>query len=126
MSRQEQINPVGVEIEATPDEWNALESLVDGSSGDPELEARFVGALILCVRVWKERQKKYGRANIARTGAPGVLVRIADKQARLEQAYKGKGFDSPDESVQDTWIDQANYGAIGLMCHKGWWPEARR
>lgn len=109
----------------TREESDALFRLVDGTSGDEEIEIQFVRAMLLGLRVFKQRQRKYGRENIAESGASGVRVRTADKLARLKQLYvAGKGAESTDESVQDTWLDVGNYGFIGLMVHMGTWPGA--
>ncbi len=110
----------------TDSERDAKAAMVDGSSGDVEIETAFVMCVLEALRVFKDRQKKYGRKNIARGGSSGVLMRIGDKQARLEQFYtEKKGGEVSDESVADTWIDQANYGLIGLMVNKGLWPGAK-
>jgi hypothetical protein len=74
------------------------------------------------VIVFKERQQKYGSNNIARRGAAGVVVRLDDKLARLEQLLKGCGSESTDESIEDTAIDIINYAGIALLCLKGRWP----
>lgn len=110
----------------TRQESDALFRLVDGTSGDEEIEIEFVRAMLLGLRVFKERQKKYGRENIAESGASGVRIRASDKMARLKQLYaNGKGAEVTDESVKDTWIDVGNYGFIGLMVHMGKWPGAK-
>jgi len=69
-----------------------------------------------------ERQIKYGSYNILDCGKPGIAVRLSDKAARLRHAWlHGRGADAPDESVDDTLIDAANYAIIGLMLGRGWW-----
>ena len=86
----------------------------------------FEEALDLCLadmrRVMIERQHKYGPDNIQDCGKPGVAVRLSDKAARLRHAWlDGRGVDAPDESVDDTLIDAANYAVIGLLLGRGWW-----
>ena len=69
-----------------------------------------------------ERQLKYGPTNIQDCGKPGIAVRLSDKAARLRHAWlNGRGVDAPDESVEDTLIDAANYAVIGLLLRRGWW-----
>ena len=69
-----------------------------------------------------ERQLKYGPTNIQDCGKPGIAVRLSDKAARLRHAWlDGRGADAPDESVDDTLIDAANYAVIGLLLGRGWW-----
>ena len=69
-----------------------------------------------------DRQRKYGPGNIARFGDYGVLVRCADKLARLERHYAQGVGDMPDESVEDAWSDLAVYATIALVCRRGAWP----
>jgi len=64
------------------------------------------------------KHQDYGPFNIA--NAPGgamngLLVRMHDKMARLENLYYKKS-DTPNyESIEDTFIDLANYAIIGLL-----------
>lgn len=70
-----------------------------------------------------KKQNDYGPYNIARApGGPmnGLLVRMFDKMARLEN-LRNKG-DTPNyESIEDTLIDLANYAIIGLLVQRGQW-----
>jgi len=43
----------------------------------------------------------------------GVLVRLTDKQSRIEQLVRGKT--PKHESLRDTLIDQAVYSLIGVL-----------
>jgi len=72
--------------------------------------------------IWKERQRKYGPGNIARRGPQGVMIRLDDKLARLDNVFFKGGKDTPDESVRDTLYDAANYPLIALACWLGEWP----
>lgn len=60
------------------------------------------------------KQHDYGHENIARFGAEGLLVRVHDKVARLENLT---GWDKKPkmESVKDTIDDIIGYCVIGLM-----------
>jgi hypothetical protein len=70
-----------------------------------------------------ERGIKYGPGNIAEFGDFGVLVRMADKMARLRNLYvNGAGGDVRDESVEDSLMDVANYAMIMLAWRRGLWP----
>ena len=85
------------------------------------------------VQLLDRKQQDYGSQNIARHGEFGVLVRCDDKTARLANLLKTlktmELTDDPDEqpetpkneSVLDSWLDLANYGLIGAMCHLGQW-----
>lgn len=67
-----------------------------------------------CVRVLIKKQKDYGPENIRRFGRPGLLVRLHDKIARLEN-LDSKNREPENESVYDTFLDIVNYTAIGIM-----------
>lgn len=66
------------------------------------------------------KQKDYGSGNISAFGEKGIIVRMNDKVERLKTlVWQDR---SPEhEKVEDTWLDIANYGIIGLLCHKGEW-----
>jgi len=96
--------------------------MVDGSSGDIILECAVVDVMTKAFKLWQDRQRKYGRGNIARTGAMGCYIRAEDKMSRLRRVYiQGKG-DMPDESINDTWLDLLNYAMMGYMCTNNLWP----
>lgn len=67
----------------------------------------------------------YGPKNIAQApGSPlnGLRVRMWDKLARINHLVdSGKTPDN--ESLRDSFLDLANYAAIGLMVLDGDWPE---
>lgn len=70
------------------------------------------------------KHQDYGPFNIANApGGPmnGLLVRMHDKMARLENLYYKKS-DTPNyESIEDTFIDLANYAIIGLLVQRRQW-----
>lgn len=70
------------------------------------------------------KQKDYGPENIARFGNIGLLIRMHDKIARLENIYqkcdgefnKAVNVNAvSDETIIDTLIDIIGYSAIALM-----------
>lgn len=69
------------------------------------------------------KHKDYGPMNIA--GAPGgpmngLRVRMYDKLARLNNLVDSG--DTPNyESIEDTFLDLANYAIIGLLVQRGQW-----
>lgn len=85
------------------------------------------------IQTLDRKQQDYGSQNIARHGEFGVLVRCDDKTARLANLLKNRKTmvlaDDPadcqmaprNESILDSWLDLANYGIIGAMCHLGEW-----
>lgn len=99
------------------------QGLVNGQSGDRDLEEVVAAAFVRCFRLWQQRQRKYGRGNISRHGALGCLIRDTDKTARLERYYlEGKKEELSDESVVDSWMDKVNYALMGLVCFEKNWP----
>jgi len=61
-----------------------------------------------------KKQKDYGHDNIARFGRIGLLVRVHDKVARLENLIR-RGTNPENESLQDNFKDVIGYCAIGMM-----------
>jgi len=90
---------------------------------DFPLEVAVKDAYVAAYRIWRDRQAKYGPSNIAITGALGCYVRSQDKLARLSMVYKNGTKDTPDESIEDSWLDLLNYAMMGYLCHKGQWPK---
>lgn len=67
-----------------------------------------------CLDVLIRKQRDYGPENIRRFGRKGLIVRLHDKIARLEN-LDSSGQTPENESIQDTLLDIANYCAIGIM-----------
>jgi hypothetical protein len=61
-----------------------------------------------------EKQTDYGPENIKRFGRQGLMVRMHDKIARLENLLAA-GRTPKNESIYDTYLDIAGYAAIGIM-----------
>jgi hypothetical protein len=60
------------------------------------------------------KQKDYGPQNIVRFGRQGLMVRMHDKIARLENLF-ANGTEPENESVADNVLDIIGYAAIGIM-----------
>lgn len=65
------------------------------------------------------KQNDYGHDNINRFGRLGLLVRVHDKIARLENLAR-RGTSPKNESVRDNYMDVINYCAIGMMVEMEW------
>lgn len=68
-----------------------------------------------------KKQKDYGHGNITKFGRIGLIVRMQDKVARLENLL-AKGVsdeEAENESVYDNVIDVMGYSAIGIMWERG-------
>lgn len=87
---------------------------------------KFIETMLECIELFDSKQMDYGPGNIAEFGELGVVVRTNDKMARMKHLLFQGGAWNPqnaaNESIEDTWLDIANYGAIGLMCLRGDWP----
>ena len=67
------------------------------------------------------KMEDYGYDNIDRFGLDGILVRLHDKIARLENLYE-KGVEASNESLTDTHADIIGYCIIGCMVAMDlWW-----
>ena len=83
--------------------------------GKAALDAFLEAAVLL-----DKKNRDYGPGNISAFGERGVIVRLNDKVERLKTLVWGNR--TPEhEKVSDTWLDTANYGIIGLLCHRGVW-----
>jgi hypothetical protein len=51
-----------------------------------------------------------------------LAVRLHDKISRLSNLLENN-IDPNNESIEDTFLDIANYGMIGLMIIKEKWPK---
>jgi hypothetical protein len=68
-------------------------------------------------RVLVKKQMDYGHNNIKRFGRIGLIVRMQDKVARLENLMSKYDDDATpqNESILDNVIDVMGYSAIGIM-----------
>lgn len=93
-----------------------------GKSGNEDLERAWLQAVDQVFKVFCEKQQDYGPENIGRMGEAGVAVRAFDKCARLKTLL-GAAERPANESIEDSWIDLADYGLIGMMVRDGAWPK---
>lgn len=76
-------------------------------------------------RVLVKKQNDYGPANIANSPGGelnGIRVRLFDKIARVNNLLDS-GAEPENESLQDSFIDIANYAVIALMVLDNKWPN---
>ena len=83
------------------------------------------------VQLFDTKQQDYGSGNINATKELGVAVRLQDKVSRLlnllEKKMKSEGHaetliaEIKHESLDDTYLDIANYGLIGVLLRRGLW-----
>ena len=65
-----------------------------------------------------KKQADYGSENIAKFGRDGILVRLHDKVARLENLSKS-GANPENESVKDNYLDVIGYCTVAVMWENG-------
>lgn len=87
---------------------------------ETEIGIEALGVAISNCQTLDKKQRAYGSGNISAFGEYGVLVRVSDKFERLKNLLTLKG-DLNYESIEDSWLDLANYGLIGFMVRKGLW-----
>ena len=87
-------------------EWRTMAKLAIAASGHLD---KIDTWSTLC-----DKQRDYGPNNIARFGQSGLLLRLHDKVARLENLVSN-GKDAKNESLHDTYLDIVGYSIIGLM-----------
>jgi hypothetical protein len=127
-----------VEIEswAVVDAWLPLDEFVQGAGnllgpalkGDLNWFFEVLGSDAMAVKGCPDRdvildmlcrkQHDYGHQNILRTGIPGIVTRLSDKQARLEN-LAARGATPANESLEDALADIVGYCVIGLMLQAG-------
>ena len=84
------------------------------------------------LQLFDTKQQDYGSGNISATKELGVAVRLQDKVSRLlnllEKEMKTRGHAEAllaeinnHESLEDTYLDIANYGLIGVLLRRGLW-----
>lgn len=96
--------------EPSHDEWTHLAALSILASGYLDETETLI---TLC-----NKQRDYGPNNIARFGSSGLLLRLHDKVARLENLLS-HGHDARNESLNDTYLDIVGYSVIGHMLIEG-------
>ena len=97
---------------------------IDGLSGSTSIEQDMATLLIDLFETFKKKQACYGKGNIAKFGEVGTLVRAYDKIERLYNLiYLNKDNKLPEETINDTWLDLADYALIALLVRNGSWER---
>ena len=72
----------------------------------------------MCNKISTCKSSDYGTSNLLKHGAFGIMVRMSDKMARLENLISGHAS-KVDESIDDTCMDLINYAAYLILIRKG-------
>lgn len=102
----------------------SLNLMIDGTSGNSDLELRVAEVMNEYFELWKKKQKAYGPKNISKFGELGCYIRATDKMERLYNYY----FNNVDiavtgDNAEDSWTDLLGYAMMGLMCLRNLWPD---
>lgn len=88
--------------------------LLDSSWEVPEIAIERIAELLI------GKQSDYGTENIARFGRTGLIIRLHDKVARLENLRDSSLTLTPyNESIEDTLLDVIGYSVVGMMWEDG-------
>ena len=114
------LNDRGMEDEAV---WmNGRMLNCDGSSGNLDLERSMAEIMVRVFETFKKKQASYGSGNISSFGEFGVIVRMNDKMERLKNlVVKDKDNPLQDETIDDTYLDLADYALIAVLVRRGLW-----
>ena len=78
------------------------------------LKAHPFASSVDVANILAKKQKDYGPNNIARFAEKGLILRLHDKIARLENLLS-KNYEASNESIEDTYLDIIGYSVIGMM-----------
>lgn len=94
------------------------------TTNEKDMERYLDGILANLKSILLKKHKDYGPYNIAHApGGPlnGLRVRMYDKLSRINNLLE-YNHDTPNyESIEDSFVDLANYAIIGLLVQKGQW-----
>ena len=97
-----------------------LESLADAYGIETYIGREALYIAMKNIQVLDSKQHDYDSSNIAAFGEYGVMVRIWDKVSRLKNLLQNS-TEPEHETIDDLWIDLANYAIIGVLCRRGIW-----
>lgn len=93
--------------------------------GDRNIERAWLRTAKQMFQTFARKNHDYGTGNASAGGVVGIALRLGDKVSRLWQLTGLHGGDQASavgETLEDTFLDIANYAIIGAMMVKGDWP----
>lgn len=119
--------PRSYDFQRGPEGWrdNYSRPATEGLSAEATFAIHVDDILAELGWLMEAKQRDYGPKNISESpgGAMnGLIVRMNDKMQRLINLHYSDKKPS-NESIEDTFMDIANYGIIGLMLLRGTWPK---
>jgi len=104
--------------------FDILEDIVSTLGVQTEMGREFVMVAMECIELFDKKQRDYGSANITMSGGAGLAFRLLDKACRLQnliQQREKDGLPPENESIEDSLLDSANLGMIGILVTRGFW-----
>lgn len=89
-----------------------------------EMGKEFVMVALECIELFEKKQRDYGSANISMVGCAGLACRLIDKACRLQnliQKRERDGQPPENETIEDSFLDSACLGMIGILVTRGFW-----
>ena len=95
----------------------SLWSIIGGDALELAIQRGFPQTIDNVHETLIRKQRDYGHENIRRFGRQGLMVRMHDKVARLENLFASSdgGLKPNNESIEDNIMDVVGYAAIGIM-----------
>ena len=124
----------GRRTKITVDEAQSTNVIAEFESEYPELSKEFKNIQSEMYEMFARKHMDYGLNNIALGGdltnaedkkfsLTGLAIRLTDKISRLKNLLiNGKNY-VKGEGMEDTFIDIANYGIIGLLVGRDKWKK---
>lgn len=105
-----------------PEKLSNIADSVHQSLGCEEPTTKEVIKVLLeDIQLFDRKHHDRGPGNINRFGEKGVVVRMADKQARLERIIWDEVVPAVSEDVSQEYADMTVYGVIARLVRKGLW-----
>jgi len=104
--------------------FDLLDAVVAHLGVQTEMGKEFVMVALECIELFDKKQRDYGSANITMSGQAGLAYRLMDKACRLQHLIqkREKNAGTPEnESIEDSFLDSANLGMIGILVTRGYW-----
>jgi len=104
--------------------FDLLDAIVAHLDVQTEMGKEFVMVALECIELFEKKQRDYGSGNITMSGQAGLAYRLMDKACRLQhliQKQEKGGLPSCPESIEDSFLDSANLGMIGILVTRGHW-----
>jgi hypothetical protein len=87
---------------------------------EPTFEEHLHDVMASLEEMLKKKHHDYGSANLEKHGVYGVLVRLDDKLARIENlSKKDEDAKVEDEKIRDTFADVAGYSIMTMIMIDG-------